>query len=164
MKEFAIDSEEIASEPFHYRACGLDDVYLLNGFTLEETDYGAGFSIHNVDGLHRAIGLYIVSHKNTLSAREVKFLRREMDITQLELANKLGVDQQTVARYEKDQTPIPGPADRYLRVLYVLFILPENIRNEVLNEITRILETDDSVSDSALVFKAENDHWILEAG
>lgn len=163
MTEFAIESTDIASKPFHYKACGLDDVYLLNGFCLEDTDYGEAVSIQNVESLHCEIGLYIVSYKKTLSPSEIKFLRREMDMTQLELANKLGIDQQTVARYEKAETPIPGPADRYLRVLYCLSILPDEVRTRILDEITTLLESDDPNADNSLVFKSENNHWVLEA-
>ena len=39
---------------YYYKACGLD-MYLLNGFTLEETPYGAGVTIQHLDGLHQAV-------------------------------------------------------------------------------------------------------------
>src|SRR5262245_61892833 len=51
-------------EPLHYTASGLDYVYLLNGFTIEDDpDYGRMVSIHEPDALHVAIGLYIISRR-----------------------------------------------------------------------------------------------------
>ena len=77
-RKFGLGGEERSPEPLHYTQCGLDDVYLVNGFSREETEYGPATSVHNVDGLHCAIGLHIVSHKKTVSAKAIKFLRRQM--------------------------------------------------------------------------------------
>jgi DNA-binding transcriptional regulator YiaG len=121
-KRFVLGDQEIVREPHHYKACGLDDVYLLNGFTVEETDYGRGVSVHNIEDLHRAIGMRVISDKKPLSAREFRFLRKQMGFTQDQLAKRLRVDAQTVARYEKDQTAIPGATDAVLRFLYAVYL------------------------------------------
>ena len=105
-------------EMHHYRLSGLDYVYLVNGFTRHETEYGPGIAFDDLDGLHRAIGEDIITHRAHLSGAEVRFLRKEMDLSQGGLAVGLGVDAQTVARWEKGQTDVPGPADRLIRVLY----------------------------------------------
>ena len=65
----------------------------------------------------------------------IRFLRNMMDLTQEELARKLGVDVQTTARYEKGQTAISGPADRLLRHIFVLSTLPQSRRLATLDEI-----------------------------
>jgi DNA-binding transcriptional regulator YiaG len=106
------------SDFHHYRLSGLDYVYLVNGFTRHETEYGPGISIDDMDGLHRAIAEDIITHRAHLDGQEVRFLRKEMDLSQGGLAVMLGLDAQTVARWEKGQTEIPGPADRLIRVLY----------------------------------------------
>jgi putative transcriptional regulator len=103
----------------HYTACGLDYVYLANGFRREETAYGPGSAIDDIDGLHAAIAADIVHHRATLAGPEIRFLRKELDLTQSALAHFLGVDVQTVARWEKGQSEIPGPADRLVRLLYL---------------------------------------------
>lgn len=66
--------------PYHYTSCGLDDVYLLSGYEIEQTPYGQGVSIKNADDLHTAIGMYLVSGKKLLSGKEVRFLRHQMDL------------------------------------------------------------------------------------
>lgn len=108
----------MASKPLHYTMCGLDNVYLVNGFRLRSTPYGKGFSIENIDGLHAAIGRRLIQERKTLTGKEVRFLRHEMDLSQNRLATLLGVDEQTVARWEKGQANISGPADKMIRLLY----------------------------------------------
>ena len=103
----------------HYTECGLDDVYLLSGHDVHATPYGEGVSIHDVDGLHRAIGRWLALEKKSLSGKEIRFLRKELGLTQERLADRLGTTCQTLARWEKDKVPIPGPADILLRVIYL---------------------------------------------
>ena len=110
------------TKPFHYTMCGLDDVYLLNGYRMHRTREGHGISITNVDDLHRAIGRRIVDHKKLLAGKELRFLRAQLDLTQSELARLIGCDAQQIARYEKGENKIPGPADRLLRMIYLSHI------------------------------------------
>jgi DNA-binding transcriptional regulator YiaG len=56
--------------------------------------------VMDVEGLHRAIGRHLVLHRKGLSPKEVRFLRKRMDLTQAELAAKLGNDAQSVARWK----------------------------------------------------------------
>jgi transcriptional regulator with XRE-family HTH domain len=158
-KRFVLDGREAVREPYHYRACGLEDVYLLNGFDVEETHYGRGVSIHNVEDLHRAIGLRIISDKKPLSAREFRFLRKQMGFTQEQLASRLRVDAQTVARYEKDQTAIPGATDAVLRFLFAMFLIPAERRMEVLTEIAEELESRESNARRAMYFEETSRGW-----
>src|ERR1700730_284882 len=81
---------EKQKKPLHYTACGLDDVYLVSGYEVEDTAYGKGTSIKNADELHRVIGSYLVANKKLLSGKEIRFLRHQMDFTQSELARLLG--------------------------------------------------------------------------
>src|SRR5262249_10238492 len=105
--------------PYRYTLCGLDNVYLLNGYQIHDTPYGAGVSIVDVDGLHRAIAHELISHTRALGGREVRFLRKELELSQAGLAHLMEVTPQTVARWEKGQTVVPGPVDRLIRLLYV---------------------------------------------
>jgi hypothetical protein len=68
---FSISALPPESKPYHYTECGLDDVYLLNGFSFDELDV----SINNVDGLWRAIAANLVTRHATLSPAEIRFLR-----------------------------------------------------------------------------------------
>ncbi len=119
MTQYAIKGRRKAAKPYHYTECGLDDVYLLNGYKRHQTPYGDGVTVDNADGLYKAIAEYICFNKATLNGKEIRFLRKLLDLTQAELAVWLACDQQTVARWEKGRTTIPGPADRLMRTLYL---------------------------------------------
>ncbi|NJM81884.1 MAG: transcriptional regulator [Tabrizicola sp.] len=108
---------------YHYRDSGLDNVWLENGYTVHKTTYGTGVSIHNNEGLHKAIGRWLVKLPKPLNGSEMRFLRLEMELTQRGLAGILGADEQAVRRWEKARKkPINGPADRLLRALYTEFV------------------------------------------
>lgn len=104
---------------YHYTACGLDNVFLLNGFEIVPTKHGEGITIENLEGLHKAIGLSIVETPAPILGAELRFLRIEMDLSQKNLASILGTKEQTLRLWEKHKKkPMPSTADRFLRVLY----------------------------------------------
>ena len=75
------------SEMYHYQSCGLQNIYLRNGFKYRETQYGKTVAIHDIEGLHKAIGLLIINNKTSLlNGSEIKFLRVELDMPQKTLA------------------------------------------------------------------------------
>ena len=88
---------------FKYDSCGLDYIYLRNGVVKKETKYGSAVSIHNIESLHRCIGLEIVKNRPQLSGAEMRFLRKEMDLSQVDLAGLLGVSESTVRNWENDR-------------------------------------------------------------
>ena len=154
---FCLHDREISAEPFHYKMSGLDDVYLLNGFKVHSTSYGRGVSVEKADELHQAIGSYLIRHRKVLSPKDFKFLRKTMKLTQDELADCLGLTSQTVARYEKGQTEIPGPADKLTRFLFAFSLVSEGERAKIMREImdvTRELQDVDETVDAPVYFGA----------
>lgn len=109
---------DMATKMFHYTSCGLRNVWLKNGFEEKKTAYGKAIAIHNVEGLHRAIGLHLVTNKPRLSGAEIRFLRKELDLSQGALANMLGVGETTMRGWEKNRPKITKPAERLLRMMY----------------------------------------------
>jgi DNA-binding transcriptional regulator YiaG len=132
---FFMKGREFLAEPYHYVESGLDNIFLLNGVSEEKTDYGPMVHVENINGLHRAIGLHIVEKPEPMTGRELRFLRKQMSMTQSELAAHLGVTDQTVANYEKGKTEF-GPADGWMRIHYLLSILPEETRLGVIRAVT----------------------------
>jgi putative transcriptional regulator len=110
--------EGFQGDVLQYTACGLDDIFLLGGFTRHETRYGRGVSIENVEGLHRAIAMSLVDSERTLTGEEARFLRKEIKLTQAELAKFMKLNEQSVARWEKGETAIAGSTEILLRGLY----------------------------------------------
>lgn len=102
---------------YHYRESGLRNVWLRNGYLEHQTSYGNGISIHDVRGLHQAIGRALIAKNGPLTGAEFRFLRGEMELSQAKLANLLGNDAQSIAIWEK-RGRAPKWADRFIRALY----------------------------------------------
>lgn len=142
MLHFRTDqSRDEDSATLHYTACGLDDIYLVNGFTRETIDGEEYVTISSLDGLWKAIGLYLVGNKKTLAPKEIRFLRDRMDMTQAQLGQLLRVSDQTVARWEKGETKlVPGPADFMLRVLFLASPAAQPEGTECLQKLIELCE------------------------
>jgi putative transcriptional regulator len=76
-------------EEYHHTGCGLDYVYLLNGYTVHETAYGKGVSIKDARQLHEHIALDIISAPHPLRGQEVRFLPGMLKLSQEGLARVL---------------------------------------------------------------------------
>jgi putative transcriptional regulator len=102
---------------FHYTSCGLQNVWLANGYRRRRTPHGEAVAIENVEGLHKAIAGLLVSRKPRLSGAEFRYLRKELGLSQAKLAHVLGNDAQSVALWEK-RGRVPKWADRFLRAVW----------------------------------------------
>jgi putative transcriptional regulator len=145
----------MASKRFRYTACGLDNVFLLNGYKLRTTPYGKAFAIDNIDGLHAAIGQRLIREKKTLNGKEIRFLRHELSLSQNGLATLLGIDEQSVARWEKGQAGISGPADKMIRLIYAEAI---GSKTEIARMLKHIAELDEHI-DRDFLFQATGTTW-----
>lgn len=103
---------------YHYTECGLPNIWLQNGVVHQETPYGQVTSIIDVEGLHHAIAMAIITHSQRLTGTQVRFLRKEMNLSQDKMAQILGVSDSSVRAWENHRTKIPKPVDRLLRTLY----------------------------------------------
>lgn len=104
---------------YHYTSSGLDSIYLENGVLIEETAYGRAVSIEDSEGLHRAIGRWLIDRPSPLNGAELRFLRLEMEMTQRHLAGIIGGTEQTLRLWEKTRDKfIPGTPDRLVRALF----------------------------------------------
>jgi len=127
----------------HYTACGLDWVYLENGFKVEETPYGRGVAIENADELHQAIARDIILSPAVMRGQELRFLRSLLDCSQSGLAHSIGTTRATVARWEGEpNVPINPVADRVVRLLYAGMILKDKSVQRILELISEIDQLD----------------------
>ncbi|MFO1255824.1 MAG: hypothetical protein U1E37_09180 [Sphingomonadaceae bacterium] len=144
---------------YHYRECGLRNVWLANGYDEHQTPYGPGVAIHDADGLHRAIARGLVNKGGKLTGSELRFLRLEMGLSQSRLAAMLGNEAQTVALWEKRSSQ-PKIADRFIRAIW-------REQDEGNAQIRAMIErlTDSDVADSAARIVAEQDEgrWKVAA-
>lgn len=139
---------------YHYTDSGLDNIWLENGYTLHQTVYGEGVSIQDTAGLHRAIGAWLIEQPKPLDGAELRFLRREMELTQRNLASILNASEQAVRRWEKARkSAINGSADRLLRAFYSEYVKGDGSVRQVVERLAsldqaeqrdvRFCETDD---------------------
>jgi DNA-binding transcriptional regulator YiaG len=155
------DRPAVDGQPLHYTACGLDNVYLLNGFKREMIDGEEYVTVEDLDGLWKAIGLHLVTTRKTLAPKEIRFLRQHMKMTQAELGARLRVSDQTVARWEKDQCEVAGSADMMLRVLFLGSPVAQPEGNELLREIIKLfddLQERDELKQKPDVFEQDTKH------
>jgi len=146
-ESFFLSGEEVEATPYHYKEGGLDGIYLLNGFAVEEHDGEEHVSIVDVPGLHKAIGRHIVLNRKALAPREIRFLRKSMDLTQAELADKLGCNSQSVARWEKGEVSIPGAPEKLLRIVFLCTVITQEeaqqLRKIILERMDELDELDE---------------------
>ena len=136
---------------FEYTGSGLDGIFLKNGYTLVETEYGQGVSIDNLEGLHKAIAADILRQKTPMTGHQYRFLRKEQDLVQAEIAAMLRVDVQTIANWEKKGADaVPGPADFAMRAFYSAFCQVQNSPFEV---------PPSAKPEEGAVFALSDNHW-----
>lgn len=145
---------------YHYKQCGLDNIYLLNGYTVQETPYGRGVSINDVENLHQAIAKSIITSQHAMRGQEVRFLREMLDVSQSGLARILGVATQTVKKWEKHRkSPVQGPADRALRQFYAQKMCGDELAERICDLLAEI----DNLEYQLTTFTSEQDEWRLAA-
>lgn len=154
---------ELMEVPFHYKRCGLDNIYLLNGFEIDFEDGERFVSVLDVEGLHRAIGVHLVNNRKILSPNEIRFLRKAINLTQTELGRMIGQSGQQVARWEKGENKLPGPADRLMRLMFLFSVLSEeDVKKQPLQFLSEIDDLD-STPDSDLNFSRHHESWLEAA-
>jgi DNA-binding transcriptional regulator YiaG len=104
---------------YRYTESGLDNI-VIRGVSFVADDAGDDvIRIPNVNGLHRAIALGIVTRKAMMNGREMRFLRTELGMTQAELAAIIHREPLTVSRWERGETDIDANAETLIRLLVI---------------------------------------------
>ncbi|MGM0541874.1 MAG: helix-turn-helix domain-containing protein [Pseudomonadota bacterium] len=141
---------------YHYTECGLDNIYLQNGYNESDLDGESYISIDSIDELHAAIGELLVEQSIALSPKEFRFLRTELNLSQKVLGGILDVDGQTVARWEKGETNIPRTSDVVLRAIYLESIDKDS---SVALMLQALSETEAQKTIERIVLAEENHNW-----
>lgn len=143
---------------YRYTDCGLRNVWLANGYRRQRSPYGMTTAIQDIPGLHRAIGLWIVKSRKRLTGAELRFLRKELDMSQAALARMLGCEEQTVSLWER-QGRMPKMADRFVRAIYC-----EHVENNAhIREMVERLNAKDATNRAQVKFSRRADEWKAAA-
>jgi putative transcriptional regulator len=146
---------------YHYTECGLSNIFLVNGYKFIETPRGKSVSISDVDGLHKAIGFWLVSSKKDLSGDEIRFLRHELLMSQNTLSRLLGVSEQAIRRWENGKIKIPKPSESLLRLLYREHIHDHD--GQISSVLKKIADLEEAINDDELHFKTTSKGWRQSA-
>lgn len=111
----------------------------MNGFERFETDRGTSIAIKEVDKLHQVIGEHLCRKRTELSGKEIRFLRREMLMSQAVLAALLDVKEQTIHRWETEKVSTPRASEWLIRLLYM------NKVPSVRDRLKRIADLEDEI-------------------
>ena len=149
------------SNNYHYVQCGLDNVWLTNGFALEETPYGVGVRIDNAEALDRAIAKYLTEKPSPLTGAEARFLRLMLDMSQKRMGELLGGRQaQTVALWEKSER-LNDDVDFLLRHIYRQTAINERDGYVALVDFLNAQDRQDH--QNGLYLKETGDGWEMAA-
>jgi putative transcriptional regulator len=103
---------------YHYRDCGLDNVYLDGGYEVIKSPYGESVAIHDLDGLHRCIGFCLVDKPAALTGAEFRFLRTELDLSQSAMGAFCGREERMIRNWETRNGVVDEPANTIVRFVY----------------------------------------------
>ena len=156
-----VTRKSVRPKLYHYRGCGLDNIYLEGGVNYIQTPRGKTVQIEDTEGLHRAIGRWLVHEKKKLTGKEFRFLRHELNLTQQDLAALLRVGVQSVGRWERGETEIPGPAQGLIALLYAE---KANGNTAVSEPLERLAELDEKMAgDEGIKFLTGPEGWSIAA-
>lgn len=103
------------SKYFQYTACGLDNVWLANGYKVKTTRHGDAVAVNDVDGLHKLIAQTLIDKPGRLSGKEFRFLRTQLGLSQEALGVMLDFSENAVSLWERKDT-VPAACDQWLRM------------------------------------------------
>ena len=144
---------------YHYTDGGLRNVWLANGYKIKKTPHGDAVAIHDLDGLTAAICDAFVRKPKAMTRTEFRYIRTSgLLLSQAALGSALGVDAQTVARWEKDKY-IPKMADKMIRLIY-LEHANGNVRLKSAFETIRAVERAmNGPQPTKVVIESRGEHW-----
>jgi DNA-binding transcriptional regulator YiaG len=132
---------------YRYTESGLENVFLVNGYRHHQTQYGEGLSIADTDGLHKAIGRWLINSPKPLNGAELRFLRLEMEVTQ----------RHPLRLWEKRRKKaLPGSADRLLRAIFSEYV---GSAGSVRRMLERLVELDKVKTVGRTDFRRGNMGW-----
>lgn len=102
---------------YHYRESGLQNVWLANGYHTKKTANGKAVSIVAADQLHEAIGRNI-ARKGYMTGGELRFLRKELDLSQSRFGKLIGASEESVSLWER-RGRVPKSACRIMQAIYL---------------------------------------------
>jgi len=136
---------------YRYTESGLENVWLANGYKQR----GDAVAIEDSDSLHRAIGR-VLARKPRLNGQQLRYLRKELGLSQARLGNLLDVSEESVSLWER-RGRVPQSAARVVQAMY-LEVAEGGI---TITQLVKTLAEMDDTCDEPMVFAhAHNQGWL----
>lgn len=142
---------------YHYKMCGLDNVWLENGYIEKNGRYGKTMAICDADQLHKLLACEVSNKKGRLSGQELKFLRNFLCLSQKSLGDMLGCSEGAVSLWERNDA-IPVSEDALVRML----ILEQVNGNTKVSEMIERINTVDRIVNQKIVAREKQHKWTAE--
>ena len=140
---------------YHYTDGGLRNVWLANGYEIKKTPFGEGVAFDNLDGLTESICIALTKKAGVLTGSEFRYIRSAgMLLSQPALGKLMGIDGQSVARWEKTGK-VPKWADKLVRLMY----LAQAQGNEPISSAVERVKTVERLVKQSIVVKESRGQW-----
>ena len=145
-------------EPYHYKECGLDNVYLYNIPIVKDIEGEEVICIPKVNKLHKIIAEGIIYKKGILNAKEIKFLRTQIGFSQEDFAKLLGKKGLSLGRWERGETKTDVTTDILIRMIAIKYLDLKDIDIEVISGMSRM----DSANDNINIDGYKSDYRLMD--
>lgn len=147
-------------KPYKFTECGLNNIILLdiesfNCVHCHEEEILIPFP----EKLHRIIAQNLATQSQQLLPEEIRFLRAHLGFSGIGFANTIGVQPETVSRWENGSAKMSVPHERLLRTLILCEFGPIRDYFETLKD----LATKEASRKNKKTFTLKKQDWKLAA-
>lgn len=142
---------------YHYTECGLDNVWLANGYTVHNTPYGKGVSVNDTDSLMKELAKWLTQKPGRLTGKELRFLRTLMCLSQASLGTMMGATEQSVSLWERTGK-VPKTSDAVVRML----VLEKLDGGSKVSEVIDRINTVERLVNQQIVARARQHRWTTK--
>lgn len=142
----------------HYTTCGLENVWLQNGYVEKVTAYGKAVAVVDADELHNTLALWLTNKPGRLTGKELRFLRTQLCLSQSSLATMMGATEQSVSLWERTGK-VPKSNDALVRMIVLEKLEGDGKVSEVIDRINTV----DRLVNQQIVARARLHKWTAKA-
>ena len=140
---------------YRYIESGLNNVF-ISGVEVCTCECGEEYiGLPGLSKLHKAIANKLIHKPSILVGEEIRFIRKGMHLSGKELANILGVSNETVSRWENNKISIGDGKDLRLRLHYLhrVGIAPDE-------SVLAVLRSINGKNEGALLINIDVNEWM----
>lgn len=109
-------------QKYHYTESGLRNLWLRDITILVcprcKTEYP---EIPNIRRVHQWVADQVAQAPHPLIGEEFRFLRKQMRLSTIDLAEVMGVKRESISKWENNREPIGPQSDRLIRLIYMVW-------------------------------------------